>query len=70
MIEMMPGGSTTFTSIDGSIIDEEAVHYPTEFLNSVEIAGLPPHKLNIKIAMPVVRMRSLAPPRIERDVLL
>ncbi|KAK3779716.1 hypothetical protein RRG08_013671 [Elysia crispata] len=70
MIEMMPGGSTKFTSIDSTITEEEAGHYPTEFLNSIEIAGLPSHKLNIKIAMPVVRMRSLASPRMERDVLL
>ena len=63
MIEMMPGGSTKFTSID-STITEEAVHYPTEFLNSIEIAGHPSHKLAIKIGMPVMMMRSLTPPRV------
>ena len=58
MIEMMPGGSTTFASIDGSITEEEAVHYPTKFLNAIEIAGLPSHKLTMKIGMPVMVMKS------------
>ena len=54
---MMAGGSATFTSIDSSITEEEAVHYPTEFLNAIEIAGLPSHKLTINIGMPVMKVR-------------
>ena len=64
LIEMMPGGSTKFTSIDSSITEEEAVYYPTEFHNSIEIAGLPSHKLTLKIGMPVMIMRSLNSPSI------
>ena len=63
MIEMMPGNSTTFLSIDCTLTEEEALHYPIEFLNSIEVAGLPSHKLTIKIGMPVMIMRSLTPPR-------
>ncbi|GFO17469.1 hypothetical protein PoB_004397400 [Plakobranchus ocellatus] len=64
MIEMMPGNSTTFMSIDSTLVEEETVHYPIEFLNSVDVAGLPSHRLTIKIGMPVKIMRSLTPPRI------
>ena len=62
-IQMMPDGST-FTSSDSTITEEEAIHYPTEFLNSIKIAGLPSHKLIIKIGMPVMMMGSLTPPRV------
>ncbi|KAK3742571.1 hypothetical protein RRG08_023404 [Elysia crispata] len=53
LIEMVLVDSTTFISIEGTSTDAEAVHYPTEFLNSIEVAGLPPRKLNIKVGMPV-----------------
>ena len=63
MIKMMSDNST-FTYIDSTITEEEAVHYPTEFLNSTEIAGLHSHKLTIKIGMPVMIMTSLSTPHI------
>ncbi|GFS06065.1 ATP-dependent DNA helicase PIF1 [Elysia marginata] len=53
-----------YLSIDTTVTDEESVHYPTEFLNSIEVAGLPSHKLCIKVGMPVMVMRSLTPPRV------
>ena len=64
MMQKIPGSSMVYLSIDTAVTDEESTHYPTEFLNSIELAGLPSHKLSIKVGMPVMVMRSLTPPRI------
>ena len=40
----------------------ESVHFPTEFLNSLEISGLPPHTLTLKKGCPVMVLGSLDPP--------
>lgn len=44
--------------------EDDATHYPPEFLNSIELAGLPPHILSLKVGMPVMILRSLNPPRL------
>jgi len=42
------------------IIDQETTHlYPTEFLNSVNISGMPQHKLALKIGQPVICLRNV-----------
>lgn len=38
--------------------------YPTEFLNSLELSGLPSLKLRLKVGVPVMLMRNLDPPRL------
>ena len=64
LIGMMPSSSNLYKSINTAVSDDEATHYPPEFLNSIETSGLPPHKLNIKVGMPVIVLRSLNPPRL------
>ena len=61
---MMPASSKLSKSIDTAMSDDEATHYPPEFLNSIETSGVPPHKLNIKIGIPVMVLRLLNPPRL------
>jgi ATP-dependent DNA helicase PIF1 len=59
-----PGEEVKYQSIDKTLTPEEAVNFPTEFLNSLDIPGLPPHILRIKIGIPVMVLRSLNPPHI------
>jgi len=37
----------------------EQLHFPTEFLNSIEMSGLPAHELNLKMDAVVILMRNL-----------
>jgi len=37
--------------------------YPQEFLNTIQTSGLPDHRLQLKIGVPVMLLRNLDPPR-------
>ena len=63
LIDMMAASSKLYKSTDTDMSDDEATHYLPEILNSIKPSGLPP-KLNIKIGMPVMVLRSLNPPRL------
>ena len=39
--------------------DEDAIHYKSEFLNSLDISGMPPHELKLKIGAPVILLRNI-----------
>jgi hypothetical protein len=41
----LPGQLFSFKSVDTVINQDDVVNYPTEFLNSLELPGLPPHNL-------------------------
>lgn len=58
----MPGETSTYYSIDTVVDNSQAVMYPTEFLNKLEIAGLPAHKLTLKIGSPIMCLRNINPP--------
>lgn len=62
--DLMPVPAKIFTSLNTTLSDDDATHYPTEFLNTIELAGLPPHILPLKTGMPVMILRSLNPPRL------
>ena len=64
----MPGDCKTYLSDDSAISEEESVHYPIEFLHTVEIAGLLTHKLNVQVGMPVMLVRPLNPPRLMNGI--
>lgn len=64
ILEKFPGESVTLKSIDTTLSPDEAVLYPTEFLNSLEISGTPSHILNLKVHAPVMILRNLDPPKL------
>ena len=60
----IPGEEITYKSIDTVMNEEEVVNYPTEFLNSLDLPGMPPHILALKIGVPVILLRNINPPRL------
>ena len=55
----LPGESFTSFSADSIRDVDDPSKYPVEFLNTVAISGLPPHKLALKVGAPVLLMRNL-----------
>ncbi|GBP04408.1 hypothetical protein EVAR_6586_1 [Eumeta japonica] len=53
-----------YYSVDIVVDFEEAVHFPTEFLNSLNPSGLSPYKLVLKVGCPVIILRKLNPPKL------
>jgi len=46
-------------SFDCLIKDSQQANFPSEFLNSLNISGLPPHKLRLKIGQPIILLRNI-----------
>jgi ATP-dependent DNA helicase PIF1 len=63
-LAMMPGECFHSASVDSIANDdsgESAIRFPTEFLNSVNSTGIPPHDLSLKIGCPLILLRNLNP---------
>lgn len=54
----------SFKSIDCVTNEEESTNYPTEFLNSLDMPGLPPHNLQLKVGSVVIMLRNLNQPKL------
>jgi ATP-dependent DNA helicase PIF1 len=61
VLNYLPSAQVDFFNAD-SIEDMEVANtYPSEFLNTLEISGMPSHKLPFKIGAPVMLLRNLDP---------
>lgn len=58
------GELITYKSVDSIINQDEVVNYPTEFLNSLELPGLPPHNLQLKVGSVIIMLRNINQPRL------
>ncbi|XP_013771920.1 uncharacterized protein LOC106457084 [Limulus polyphemus] len=47
-LSQLPGQVKKYKSVDTVPDTNEAVNYPTKFLNSLESLGVPPHNLELK----------------------
>ncbi|XP_045456269.1 uncharacterized protein LOC123666107 [Melitaea cinxia] len=64
IISKFEAPSQIYYSVDTVLDTAEAVHYPTEFLNSLVPPGIPPHKLILKVGSLVILLRNLNPPKL------
>lgn len=62
--QLLPGNLVSYKSIDTVCDAGEAVNFPTEFLNSLDLPGMPPHNLQLKVGSPIILLRNLNPPRL------
>lgn len=60
----LPGQLVSFKSVDTVMNQDDIVNYPTEFLNSLELPGLPPHNLQLKVGSVVIMLRNINQPRL------
>ena len=49
-----PGNERIYKSVYSAICDKEAVTYPVELLNSLELSGMPPQLFKLKLGVPIM----------------
>lgn len=59
IVEKMDGVLKTYFSADAVVQEPDAITYPTDFLNSIEVSGLPAHKIELKVGCPIILIRNL-----------
>jgi ATP-dependent DNA helicase PIF1 len=63
ILAMLPG-VTEYKSNDTAVDADEVVNFQPEYLNSLDSAGLPPHRLLLKMGSPIILLRNLDPPKL------
>ncbi|XP_060861879.1 uncharacterized protein LOC132938907 [Metopolophium dirhodum] len=58
------GEFRSYKSVDSTTDENEAVNYLTEFLNSLDVPGTPPHNLQVKVGSIIIMLWNLNPPKL------
>jgi ATP-dependent DNA helicase PIF1 len=53
VVQRLTGTAYEYRSID-SVSGEDGNFYPTEFLNTLNPPGMPPHRLALKVGSPII----------------
>lgn len=59
IVDIMQGEEIEYVSADEVVDEDNGVKYPTEFLNSIEVSGLPANKIKLKVGCPIILIRNL-----------
>ena len=54
LMEEFPGEKKIHKSIDTTVTDDQVIIYPVEFLNPLELTGMPPLTLKLKAESQVI----------------
>jgi hypothetical protein len=54
----------TYKSVDTVTNEDDIVNYPQKFLNSIDLPGLPPHNLQLKVVSVVIMLRNINQPQL------
>jgi hypothetical protein len=61
VLSYLPNAQVDFLSANSTEDTEVANTYPSKFLNTLEVSGMPSHKLLLKIGAPVILLRNFDP---------
>ena len=61
VLDLIPGEVKTYTSVNRLVSenDSDVLQFPIEFLDSLEMTGLPPHQLHLKVGAIVMLLRNM-----------
>lgn len=64
ILQKLPGEAKTYFSADrisptSENVDSHSMLYPVEYLNTLKFSGLPNHRLDLKVGLPVILLRNL-----------
>lgn len=59
--QTFPGRTWQCLSADRVRCDDDSRYAPEELLNSIDVAGMPKHEINLKPNMPIMLLRNLSP---------
>jgi ATP-dependent DNA helicase PIF1 len=68
VLSYLLGTQVNFLGVDFAEDTEVANTYPSEFLNTLEVSGMPSHKLLLKIGAPMILLCKIGAPMILRNL--